>query len=117
MTHISIAKRKSILRLQAHTDRDEDRQVHAELLALLTAVGLGRASESLVNLTTDEEEQNCIGADDDQARNEERRKSSVVVLDVAHAAVESPIVAQRGSDATNDQRHTPATDVIPAWNR
>jgi hypothetical protein len=65
------------------TDGDINRDVDSEFLLSVSLIRLGSTGESLVDFTSNEEEENTIGRDDEKTRDEESHESGQIIRDPA----------------------------------
>lgn len=110
--------RLNVTKDPAGSDGDEDRQIDTEFLFAVLLVGLGGAGQSLLDLTTDQIEQDGIGREDDNTGHKERTKGHVGVENIASSRIGTcgrnlPVVLEGSDDNNDDGRKSPSSKVVP----
>jgi len=98
------------------TDRHVDRNINPEFFLSIALIRLGGAGESLVDFSTDEEEQYPVTREDDKARDKESHKTREVVINktLSFCSVSNGPVVLRSSDSDDKgRRKPPRKQMIP----
>jgi len=69
------------------SDRDENGQVNSEFLFSVTLIGFRGSGEGLLNLSSDQEEEDDIDCDNENTRNEEGSEDCVGIGNIASSSV------------------------------
>jgi len=98
------------------SDGDVNGDVDSEFLLTISLVRFRGSSERLVDLSSDEEEEDSVGRDDQQSRDEEGQESRQIVDDPAlslSSVRDGAVILSRSHTNAKAQRKSPRAKMIP----